>query len=186
MLDEGKRAVTVRVDDVRGVAGFILPGDHVDVALIRRENGQRYSDLLLQNVKVVAIDQIANEQRDKPTVAKAVTLEVTPQQAQKISLATDVGRLSLILRQAGEVDTVADSRVTEADLGAPDAVQNKPEPVSSPPPPPEEKAVPVEKAAVRPDIATVTIVRNLKGLDYRVVRDSAGMRNGSAGVAGSR
>lgn len=188
MLDGGKRAITIRVDDVRGVAGFILPGDHVDVALIRSDNGRRYSDLLLQNAKVVAIDQIASEQRDKPTVAKAVTLEVTPQQAQKISLATDVGRLSLILRQAGELDTVADSRVTEADLGAAEVV-HRPELVSAPLTPPEEKAVPVEKPAVRPDIATVTIVRNLKGLEYRVVRDSkssAGARSGSSGITDLR
>src|SRR5207253_7203395 len=109
LLDEGKRAVTVRVDDVRGVAGFVLPGDRVDVVLIRSAPGpsgttENISDVMLQHVKVLAIDQLANEQKETPTIAKAVTLEVDTDQAQKILLATNVGKLSLILRQAGESD----------------------------------------------------------------------------------
>ena len=105
LLEEGKRAVTVRVDDVRGVAGFILPGDYVDVVLIaegtppQREN---YSDILLQHVKVLAVDQLASERQEQPTVAKAVTVEVTPDQAQKLLLATNIGKLSLILRRPEE------------------------------------------------------------------------------------
>ena len=119
LLDKDKRAITIRVDDVRGVAGFILPNDRVDVVLIRDAtdaSGRRQSDLLLQDVKVIAIDQISSQQKDSPTVAKAVTLEVTPFQAQKISLATNVGSLSLILRKAGDSNLVANSRVTEVDL----------------------------------------------------------------------
>jgi pilus assembly protein CpaB len=85
--DEGKRAVTVRIDDVGGVAGFILPGDHVDVALIRQRSGQKYSDVILQNIKVLAVDQIA----------KAITLEVSPEQAQKVLLATEIGLFALVL-----------------------------------------------------------------------------------------
>src|SRR5262245_43714212 len=99
-LDEGKRAVTVRVDDVRGVAGFVLPGDFVDIVLIADEvanKRQSYSDILLEHVRVLAIDQIANEAEEKPTVARAVTLEVTKEQAQKILLASNIGKLSLIL-----------------------------------------------------------------------------------------
>src|SRR5215831_739502 len=89
LLDEGKRAVTVRVDDVRGVAGFVLPGDRVDVVLIRSVpspsgSKENISDVLLQHVKVLAVDQLANEQQEKPTVARAVTLEVDTDQAQKI------------------------------------------------------------------------------------------------------
>src|SRR3974377_551404 len=114
LLDKDKRAITIRVDDVRGVAGFILPGDRVDVVLLRSDSdsgGRRdYSDLLVQDVKVIAVDQLASEQKNNPTVAKAVTLEVTPQQAQKISLASDVGHLSLILRKAGDANIVASPR----------------------------------------------------------------------------
>jgi len=120
MIEEGMRAVSVRVDEVRGVAGFILPGDRVDVVLTRGEGGteeRAFADILLQNVKVLAIDQLSGERQDRPTVARAVTLELNVQQSQKIILAQGVGRLSLVLRQAGGVDPEPARRVTVADLG---------------------------------------------------------------------
>ena len=119
-LDDGMRAVTIRVDEVRGVAGFILPGDRVDVISTRGEDGQgsaAYADVLLQNAKVLAIDQLADERQDKPTVARAVTLELDVQQSQKVVLAQGVGRLSLALRQANAVGEDKSSRVTVSDLG---------------------------------------------------------------------
>ena len=81
-------ACTVRVDDVRGVAGFVLPGDHVDVVLIRAEartDGptENSSEILVQHVKVLAVDQITNERQEQATVAKAVTLEVSTEQEKK-------------------------------------------------------------------------------------------------------
>src|SRR3974377_1633665 len=170
LLDRDKRAKTIGVDDVRGVAGFILPGDRVDVVLIRSESdsgGRRdYSDLLLQDVKVIAVDQLASEQKNSPTVAKAVTLEVTPQQAQKISLASDVGHLSLILRKAGDSNVVVTQRVTTSDLSEA-AAERRPIPATvavapareAPPPPPP------------PTDATVWIIRDLKSQDYKVTRE---------------
>src|SRR5437773_494717 len=154
LLDEGKRAVTVRVDEVRGVAGFVLPGDRVDVVLIRSVPGpsgskENLSDVLLQHVKVLAVDQLANEQQEKPTVVRAVTLEVDTDQAQKILLATDVGKLALILRQAGETTAAAAKRVTERDLARAEPVV-APAPVAAPAPPP------------RSNSTTVTIIRNMK------------------------
>jgi pilus assembly protein CpaB len=120
MLDPGKRAVTVRVDDVRGVAGFIQPGDRVDVVLIRTEaesrSNESSSDVILQSAKVLAIDQVTGERTEQPTIAKAVTLEVNPEDAQKILLATNIGRLSLILRQSAEAASDQLHRVTERDL----------------------------------------------------------------------
>ena len=171
LLEEGKRAVTVRVDDVRGVAGFILPGDFVDVVLIgedpasQREN---YSEILLHHVKVLAIDQLASERQQQPTVAKAVTVEVTPEQAQKILLANNVGKLSLILRQPGDLNTDLARRVTERDLG-------RDRPRRAPPPPaPQPKALPppaAPPAAVQSsDTVTVSIVRGNKKEDYQVKR----------------
>src|SRR5215467_6640021 len=120
LLDEGKRAVTVRVDDVRGVAGFVLPGDFVDIVMIANEASnkrQSYSDILLEHVKVLAIDQIAGEAEGKPTVARAVTVEVTKEQAQKILLATDIGKLSLILGRPVESKPDPNRRVSENDIG---------------------------------------------------------------------
>jgi pilus assembly protein CpaB len=121
LIDQGRRAVTVRVDDVRGVAGFVMPGDRVDVALTRSEKSDTFSDILLQNVKVLAIDQLVNERQEHPTVAKAVTLEVTAEQGQKLFLASGAGTLSLILRTAGDATAEAPHRVTLTDLGRSEA-----------------------------------------------------------------
>jgi pilus assembly protein CpaB len=101
----GMRASTMRVDDVMGVAGFVLPGDFVDVIVTRRSGDQTSamrSDVLVEAVRVLAVDQIANEVKNDPVVAKAATIEVTPAQAQKLALAGQVGTLSLALRSADE------------------------------------------------------------------------------------
>lgn len=177
LLEDGKRAVTVRVDDVRGVAGFILPGDYVDVVLIaedsppRREN---YSDILLQHVKVLAVDQLASERQEQPTVAKAVTVEVSPEQAQKLLLATNIGKLSLILRRPEEANSDSSRRVTERDLGRidPRNVGTVARPVLPPPAPPVAAAPPPAPT----DTVKVAIVRNNKREEYTVRR----VDNGSA------
>src|SRR5215467_9412655 len=168
MLDEGKRAVTVRVDDVRGVAGFVLPGDFVDIVMIADEtSGKRhsYSDILLEHVKVLAIDQIASEAEDKPTVARAVTLEVTKEQAQKILLATNVGKLSLILSRPNESAGDPNRRIGERDIG-----RIIPEPVRpvAPPPPPPVAAAPAPPS----NQVKITIMRNGEAKEYSVMRSS--------------
>ena len=166
LLDEGKRAVTVRVDDVRGVAGFVLPGDFVDIVMIADEVSNRrqsYSDILLEHVKVLAIDQIANEGEEKPTVAQAVTLEVTKEQAQKVLLATNVGKLSLILSRPTDSDRDPNRRIGERDIG-----RTIPEPPRPAPPPPP---APVAAAPAPPsNRVTVTVVRNGERKEYSVRR----------------
>jgi pilus assembly protein CpaB len=117
VLDPGMTAVTVRVNDVEGVAGFVLPGDHVDVALTRQgEKNTAATDVVIENAQVLAIDQLADEKTDKPSVVKAVTLEVDVTDGEKIALASTVGTLSLLLRKAGEVAADNSRRVTSADL----------------------------------------------------------------------
>jgi pilus assembly protein CpaB len=117
VLQEGMRAVTVRVNDVEGVAGFVLPGDRVDVMLTRQnDKTAATSDVVLQNTKVLAIDQMADERTDKPSIVKAVTLEVDTVAAQKLALASSVGNLSLMLRRAGEANSESTRRVTLTDL----------------------------------------------------------------------
>jgi pilus assembly protein CpaB len=155
-IEDGKRAVTVRVDDVRGVAGFITPNDHVDVVLIRAERSAQssYSNLLLQNIKVIAVDQVASEQKEKPSVAKAVTLEVTPSQAQKVALATEIGTLSLILRQPNETDVVGHNKVTELDLNGGENVRQS-ESSITPSMPSEPQAQAPQTPA--PDLSTVPV-----------------------------
>jgi pilus assembly protein CpaB len=155
-IEDGKRAVTVRVDDVRGVAGFIMPNDHVDVVLIRAERSAQssYSNLLLQNIKVIAVDQVASEQKEKPSIAKAVTLEVTPSQAQKVALATEIGTLSLILRQPNETDIVGHNKVTELDLNGGENVR-QPASSTTPSTPSEPQALAPQAPA--PDLSTVPV-----------------------------
>jgi len=173
MLAPGKRAVTVRVDDVRGVAGFIQPGDLVDVVLIRTvaesRNNESYSEVILQSAKVLAIDQITGEHTEQPTIAKAVTLEVGVEAAQKILLATNIGRLSLILRQPAEAMADAVHRVTEKDLdNHPVAVKvpdpPAPMPVAVAPPPPVVQLAP-SKPPVR-STRQITVWHGMKSQEY--------------------
>ena len=104
MLSDGMKAVTIRVNDVEGVAGFVLPGERVDVVLTRTgEKNNAVNDVVIQNVRVLAVDQLADQRADKPAVVKAVTLEVDPTDGQKMALAATVGTLSLLLRKAGDV-----------------------------------------------------------------------------------
>ncbi|MFZ0853935.1 MAG: Flp pilus assembly protein CpaB [Hyphomicrobiaceae bacterium] len=126
VIDVDMKAVTIRVDDVLGVAGFVQPDDRVDVLMTRsgptsashqQVSGAAFSDLLLQNVRVLAIDQIADRSgQAKP--AKAVTIEVTTEDAQRVALGASVGQLSLALRQAGSLQTTeAARRISLEDLG---------------------------------------------------------------------
>jgi pilus assembly protein CpaB len=117
VLDPGMTAVTLRVNDVEGVAGFILPGDHVDVMLTRQgEKNSAATDVVIENAQVLAIDQLADEKADKPSVVKAVTLEVKATDGERVALASTVGTLSLLLRKAGDVADEDSRLVTTADL----------------------------------------------------------------------
>ena len=118
LVKPGMKAVTIRVNDVEGVGGFVLPGDHVDVVLTRQiDKGSATTQVVLQNTRVLAVDQIADERAAKATVAKSVTLEVDTVEAQKLWLASSVGSLSLLLRKAGETAEVKTRKVTLQDLG---------------------------------------------------------------------
>jgi pilus assembly protein CpaB len=117
MIGDGMKAITIRVNDVEGVAGWVLPGDRVDVVLTRQiEKGQATNDVVLQNTRVLAVDQVADERAEKPSIAKAVTLEVDTAAGQKLALASSVGTLSLVLRKAGEATSEFTRRITAADL----------------------------------------------------------------------
>ncbi|SFQ05540.1 pilus assembly protein CpaB [Mesorhizobium sp. NFR06] len=121
VLGEGMKAVSIRVNDVLGVAGFVFPGDRVDVLLtrtVRDDQGsdKSFVDVLLQSVKVLAVDQVADESKENPQVVKAVTVEVSTKDAQKLTLAAGAGQLSLALRQAAGSKGEMNERVTLADL----------------------------------------------------------------------
>jgi pilus assembly protein CpaB len=117
VLHDGMKAVTIRVTDIEGVAGFVLPGDRVDIALTRLDGkGGATTDVVLQNATVLAIDQVADERVAAPAVAKSVTLEVDTVAAQKLDLAASLGTLSLLLRKAGDTTSAKSPRVSLKDL----------------------------------------------------------------------
>jgi pilus assembly protein CpaB len=120
LLPEGMRAATVRINDVSGVAGFVQPSDTVDVLITRQNAGaaqnMQLTDVLLQNVRVIAIDQQAKNADGTPKVARTATLEVTPIDAQKLALAQEVGSLSLVLRKPGEANNPVVETVSMNDL----------------------------------------------------------------------
>ncbi|RUV19296.1 Flp pilus assembly protein CpaB [Mesorhizobium sp. M7A.F.Ca.MR.245.00.0.0] len=121
VLGDGMKAVSIRVNDVLGVAGFVFPGDRVDILLTRTARGddgadRSFVDVLLQSMKVLAIDQVADVSKDSPTVVKSVTLEASTKDAQKLTLAAGAGQLSLALRQAAASKGEMTERVTLSDL----------------------------------------------------------------------
>jgi pilus assembly protein CpaB len=117
LVKPGMKAVTIRVNDVEGVGGFVLPGDRVDVVLTRQiDKGNASTEIVLQNTRVLAVDQTADDRAAKATVAKSVTLEVNTVNAQKLWLASSVGSLSLLLRKAGETAEAKTRKITLKDL----------------------------------------------------------------------
>jgi pilus assembly protein CpaB len=99
LVQQGMRAVTVRVDDVVGVAGFLLPGNRVDVLATRVETNRRATtETILRNLRVLAVDQTAATDRNDPVIVRAVTLEMTPAQSEELVRAKEEGRIQLTLR----------------------------------------------------------------------------------------
>lgn len=147
------KAVTVRVNDVEGVAGFVLPGDRVDVLLTRRDEKNSTTDVVLQNVPVLAIDQLADERANAPKIVKAVTLEVDTVAAQKLTLSAQLGVLSLALRKAGEAGNESNRRISAQDIG------HREQPAAGP-----------------RNYSTVTVTRAAKKQDYSVPVDDGERR----------
>jgi pilus assembly protein CpaB len=120
LLPAGMRAASVRINDVSGVAGFVQPNDSVDVLITRtlQTTGApaQVTDVLLQNVRVIAIDQNAKNSDGTPAVARTATHEVNPIDAQKLALAQEAGSLSLVLRKPGEQNNPVVETVSMNDL----------------------------------------------------------------------
>lgn len=119
LLPDGMRAATVRINDVSGVAGFIQPSDRVDVLITRSLPGgdsSEVTDVLLQNIRVIAMGQHAKDADGKPISARTATLEVQPIDAQKLALGEAAGSLSLVLRKPGEQSDPVVETVSMNDL----------------------------------------------------------------------
>jgi pilus assembly protein CpaB len=136
VVSTSMRAVTVRVDDVVGVAGFLLPDNHVDVIETERDTeGNKFNaQTILSNIKVLAVDQSAASDSSQPMLVRAVTLEVTPADAETLLKAKTAGSIQLALRNPLDE---SDSRTKPAEQPQPPVkvahirvpvVQPKPEP----------------------------------------------------------
>jgi pilus assembly protein CpaB len=117
VLREGRRAVTVKVNEIVGVAGFALPGNYVDVMVNTPDgNNNLVSKIVIERIQVLAVAQDVANLESKPKVVNAVTLEVTPAQAEKIDLARSVGSLSLVLRSQVDTESVTTVGARKHDL----------------------------------------------------------------------
>ncbi|ABE44464.1 Flp pilus assembly protein CpaB [Polaromonas sp. JS666] len=169
VVAEGKRAMTVRVNDVVGVAGFALPGNFVDILVNTQDEpgkggagkDQTISKIVLERILVLAIAQESSRDETKPKVVNAVTLELTPDQAEKLDLARSVGTLSLVLRNQVDpnpVNTKGATKTTLLDVKAP-------APEARPASAPKAAVKPAPKRVVRPAPATPDRVEVIKGLE---------------------
>lgn len=148
LISEGKRAITVRVNDVIGVAGFALPGNYVDIIVSTQKEAvsgaearaQSISKIVLERILVLAVAQEVNRDETKPKVVNAVTLEVTPEQAEKLDLARSVGSLSLALRNQVDPQSALTEGATKLTL--------LPEPKPPVPSKPAPKPAPARAAPV--------------------------------------
>lgn len=125
LLPAGKRAVATEISVSTGAGGFILPNDRVDIIMVRRQNGNFVTENVLDNIRVLAIDQQIQEQQDgsKAVIGTTATLELTPDQAKIITVAQQMAdRLTLALRSAADAqdpDTRAASYLISGGSGSP-------------------------------------------------------------------
>jgi pilus assembly protein CpaB len=174
IIPEGYRAISVRVNEVMGVAGFALPGTFVDlmVNLQRTEDNNPISKIVLERIQVLAVAQESSQDATKPKVVSAVTLKVTPEQAEKIDLARSIGQLSLVLRNQSDTNVVETDGIRADDLMG-IVKPKKPEPIAVAPVPsaskqktvarpPAPKVVPQSEKVAMPIRAKVEVIRGVQ------------------------
>jgi pilus assembly protein CpaB len=153
LIAPGMTAVSIPLSETQGIAGLVMPGDRVNVMLTRTlEKDESYIDTLLQNVRVVAVDQGMDQRNDKPAAIRSATLEVMPQDAKRLALAGTVGSLSLALKKAGEQSSGGFGRLSAKNLLSP----SDPDSTAS---------------HGRRTKTTVTVTRNGETQDYSVISD---------------
>ena len=189
LLPDGMRAATVRINDVSGVAGFVKPNDTVDVLITRQPigpngaSGQQVTDVLLQNVRVIAMGTDAVGADGKPSPTNSTTLEVNPLDAQKLVLGQQLGQLSLALRKPGEEQNIAKVETVSLDDLRYSYYGSLPpgaRPATAPPPADQQariqrlsqprRAAPIVRraAAMAPATNTVSVTRGVETKDYEV------------------
>ncbi len=166
IIQNGKRAISVKVNEVVGVAGFALPGSFVDVMVSTTDGKEKaVSKIVLQRILVLAVAQEANRDETKPKVVNAVTLEVTPEEAEKIDLARSIGNLSLVLRNPidrkdNETSGVRRDDLIGKEMAPPRPVASAPVQVAASRPASRARPAPVHPAASSP--VTVEVIRGVQ------------------------
>ncbi len=160
VITPGMQAIAVHMSDVLGVGGFVEPGERVDILLTRTAGGASgqtstaLTQILAENIRVLGIDQADDEENSKPTVVHTVTVEVTPEQAQLITLAQTVGTVSFSLRHVNDAQPQLRKATFMRQLGG-----------DPPPPPPPPRPRPQPGLPMGPSIrvtrATETTVYQL-------------------------
>jgi pilus assembly protein CpaB len=125
LISENKRAISVRVDDVVGVAGFLLPGNYVDVLATRLERSSRIATTktVLKKIRVLAVDQTARTDDNEPVVVRAVTLEMDPKESEILTKSMAEGTIQLTLRNPNDDEVMV---AEEAPKVAPKVVVRRP------------------------------------------------------------
>jgi len=160
VITEGKRAISVKVNEVIGVAGFALPGSHVDVLVSGKDDAQQpFSRVVITRAKVLATAQDTTADPNKPKVTNAVTLELSPAEAELLDLARTVGVLSLVLRNEADVSPWTASGARWADL------------LKKPQPAPDGAAPAATRAPIRPPpVPAPAVVQEIRGASFTGAR----------------
>jgi pilus assembly protein CpaB len=163
-------AVTIPVNTITGVAGFVLPEERVDVILNRRVDDRHYADVILQNVRVLAVNSVPDASGGEPVQAKSLTFATSREDAQLLEVASGLGEISLVLRSPMSADhqptrTISDREITGQPEAPPpppaeEALAVPPAPAVEPPPPPEQE----ETAAS----SQVTVIRGVERQEVTV------------------
>ncbi len=175
IIPEGMRAISIQVNSIIGVAGFVMPGSRVDLILIAeppsevkgaRPNEQA-SKIILENLEVLAAGQNVQRNVDgKPQTVQVVTLLVTPEQAQKVALATGEGRIQLVLRNPIDKESAEPPLAVKAALYGSPTMEPEPEPAPAvrKRPAPVRKAPVVKPVAVTPEprVVVVEVIQGAK------------------------
>ncbi len=182
LLPEDMRAVSIPVNAVAGVGGFVRAGDVVDVMLTRQipgdgaERTDQMTTVVLENVQVLAIDQVADENATEPTIGQTATLQTDIYGSQKLSLATQIGSLSLALRNIENQTVGATAPVLARDLGGAGIViperRRSAVRVSAPSAAPRaQRSSSTSRAPARPRGPSMTVVRGVESENYQVKRN---------------
>lgn len=162
IIKDGRRAITVKVNEVVGVAGFLAPGSFVDLLVnIRDDKQTAVSKVVLERILVLAVAQQAERpEKNAPKVVNAVTLEVTPEEAEKIDLARNIGTLSLMLRNQVDTKDSATDGARRQDLFVADAREAATAPIVKVNAPAKRTAArPASRAAKRPEVRKTTTAK---------------------------